>query len=128
MAGGKRNCVSTILTDDREAALHVGYAATDWIEAPSFERYRDALRHWTVRLMVRDGKWIGAVFTNGPEFHVSVLKAYRGTWATRSMLKQVIPEPVAMTRVTPGFAHVAGLLERLGFERRPDGAYVKEPA
>ena len=120
--------MTTVLTDDREAGLRIGYAATDWTEKPSFERYRDALKDWTVRLMVRDGNPIGAVYTRGTEFHVSVLKPWRGTWATRSMLKQIMPEPVAMTRITPGFGHVAGLLERLGFERRSDGAYVKETA
>jgi len=120
--------MATVLTNDREAALRVGYAATDWICAPSFEHFSDALNDWTIRLMVRDGEPIGAVFTIGPEFHVSVLKPYRGTWATRTMLKQVIPEPVAVTRVAPGHAHVDGLLKRLGFERRADGAYVKETA
>lgn len=120
--------MSTTLTDDREGALRIGYAATDWTESVAFDRYRDALKDWTVRLMVRDGVPIGAVYTRGPEFHVSVIKAYRGTWATRSMLKQVIPEPIAMTRVMPGFGHVASLLNRLGFECRADGAYVKESA
>jgi hypothetical protein len=109
----------------REEALKVGYLATDWNAAPPYRLYADALEDWTVRLMTKDGETIGAVYTNGPEFHVSVLPGFRGRWATRGILKEIIPRPVAVTRVAQGHERIGGILERLGFERR-DGFYVRE--
>jgi len=109
----------------REEALKVGYLATDWNAAPPYHLYADALSDWSVRLMTKGESPIGVVYTNGPEFHVSVLPAYRGRWATRGILREIIPQPVAVTRVSGGHEHVGGILERLGFERR-DGLYVRE--
>lgn len=117
----------TLLPPDerREEALKVGFLATDWNVKPPYQLYADALSDWTVRLMTKGGVTIGAVYTNGPEFHVSVLPAYRGRWATRGLLKEIIPRPVAVTRVAQGHERIGGILERLGFERR-DGFYVRE--
>lgn len=117
----------TLLPPDerRDEALRVGFLATDWNAPPSYRLYVDALSDWTVRLMLKSGEPIGVVYTNGPEFHVSVLPAYRGRWATRGLLKEVIPQPVAVTRVSDGHERIGGILERLGFERR-DGFYVRE--
>ena len=123
----RRGWVNLIrLLPDRETALRIGYEATDWNEKPSYERYVDALAAWTVRLMDRGGEPIGAVYTHGQEFHVSVLPAWRGRWATRGVLKQIIAEPVSMTRVSPGFAHVGPMLGRIGFEDRGSGVFVRE--
>ena len=105
------------LEDRRIEALQIGYDATDWNALIGFADYADAMDDWDIRLMVRDGQPIGAVYTRGPEFHLSVMPEWRGRWATRGMLKQVIPEPLAITRVSPGFAHVGVMLERLGFDR-----------
>ena len=113
------------LASDRETALRVGYDATDWVRKPPYGDYEDALTEWDIRLMEASGEPIGAVYTNGPEFHVSVVPEWRGKWATRSTLKAIIPEPDAMTRVTPGFDHVGGYLERLGFEHRGGGIFVR---
>ena len=117
----------TLLPPDerRDEALRVGYVATDWNAAPPYGIYEDALSDWTVRLMTKDGEPIGAVYTRGPEFHVSVLPGFRGRWATRGILKEIIPRPVAVTQVAYGHDHIGGILERLGFERR-DGLYVRE--
>lgn len=113
------------LSDNRETALRVGYEATDWVRKPAYSDYEDILGDWSVRLMEADGEPIGAVYTHGPEFHVSVVPGWRGRWATRGTLKEIIPEPDAMTRVTPGFDHVGGYLERLGFEHRGSGIFVR---
>ena len=112
--------------DDRETALQVGYEATDWTEKPDFDRYVAALEGWTVRLMVRGNEPVGTAYTQGAEFHVSIRPEWRGLWATRSVLKALIQRPLSITRVTPGHEHVNGLLERLGFEHRGDGLFVKE--
>ena len=113
-------------TDDRQGALTVGYAATDWTRKPSFEEYTDALSDWTVQAMVNGRAVIGALYTKGPEFHVSVLPYMRGRWATRGVLNAIIQKPLSITRVTPGHERVYGLLERLGFEHRGEGLFVKE--
>lgn len=113
-------------TDDRQAALRIGYDATDWTEKPSFERYENALADWTVRLMEHKGEPVGALYTKGYEFHVSIVPEWRGRWATRSTLKAMIQTPVSITRVTPGHERVHGFLKRLGFEHRGNGLFVKE--
>ncbi|NQY98624.1 MAG: hypothetical protein HRT82_15840 [Henriciella sp.] len=116
------------LLDDpgaRQTALRVGYRATDWNERPDYGAYTEALSAWSVRLLADKKEPVGAVYTLGSEFHVSVLPEWRGRWATRGLLKKIIPEPEAVTRVTPGHEHVGGLLERLGFEAQGDGIYTK---
>ena len=114
------------LEDHRSTALQVGYMATDWNEPPRFDQYAASLESWNVRLMMRGPEPIGAVYTKGPEFHVSVLPEWRGRWATRSMLRTLIAEPVSITRVSPGFEHVAGLLLRLGFKDHGGGLFVRD--
>ena len=118
--------MTTHLVPNRTLGLRVGYVATDWSERPSFDAYDEALKDWEVKVLARDGIAIGAAFTNGPEFHVSVLPEWRGKWATRGILKELIAEPVSVTRVTPGHDRVNGLLERLGFEHRGSGLFVRD--
>lgn len=118
--------MATHLVPNRTLGLRVGYVATDWNEKPSFKSYDDALSDWEVKVLARDGLAIGAAFTKGPEFHVSVLPEWRGKWATRGILKELIAEPVSVTRVTPGHDRVNGLLERLGFEHRGSGLFVRD--
>ena len=101
----------------RAEALKIGYEATDWLKVPGFEEYTEFMDEWTVELLVRNGEPIGAIYTRGPEFHISTLPEWRGRWATRSILKRIIPRPLAITLVTPGFEHVGNYLVRLGFER-----------
>lgn len=109
----------------RELALRVGYKATDWTHRPSYRDYVSGLKAWTVRLLARKSEPIGAVYTKGPEFHVSVLHEWRGRWATRGILKKIIPQPFAMTRVSPGHEHVGDLLKRIGFVQAERGVYIK---
>jgi hypothetical protein len=118
--------MATSLVPNREIALRVGYVATDWTEKPPYQQYADALTEWEIQVIARDGMAIGAAFTKGPEFHVSVLPEWRGKWATRGILKELIAEPVSVTRVTPGHDRVNGLLERLGFEHLGSGLFVRD--
>jgi len=113
------------LSDNREAALRVGYEATDWTEWPSYEAYIAAMADWDVRLIDKDGEAIGAVYTRGPEFHISVLPEWRGKWMTRRILKEIIPDPVAVTQVQVGHEDVSDMLKRLGFEKRSE-TYVRQ--
>jgi hypothetical protein len=116
--------VPTIITDDRAAALRVGYEATDWSAAISFDDYERALGDWTVQALQRDGETIGAVFTKGDEIHVSVRPDWRRRWATKGLLRVLLAKPVC-TRVTPGHEYMNGILKRLGFNEQPDGLLVK---
>ena len=80
----------------RAEALKIGYEATDWLKVPGFEEYTEFMDEWTVELLVRNGEPIGAIYTRGPEFHISILPEWRGRWATRSILKRIIPRPLAI--------------------------------
>lgn len=117
----------TLLPPDerRDEALRVGFVATDWAEWPSFETYHAAMSDWTVQMVAKDGHPIGAVYRRGPEFHISILPEWRGKWMTRSILKEIIPEPVAITQVVVGHEDVADMLKRLGFQKRSE-TYVRQ--
>lgn len=109
----------------RDEALRVGFLATDWAEWPSFETYHEAMSDWTVQMVAKDGHPIGAVYRRGPEFHISILPEWRGKWMTRNILKEIIPEPVAITQVVVGHDDVADMLKRLGFQKRSE-TYVRQ--
>jgi len=112
------------LSDNRNLALSVGHTATDWTSWPSYQDYVLAMIEWDVRLIEKDGEPIGAVYTKGPEFHLSVLPEWRGKWMTRGILKEIIPDPLAVTQVVVGHEDVADMLRRLGFEKRSE-TYVR---
>lgn len=116
------------LLDDpgaRQTALRIGYRATDWSNRPSYQEYLASLADWQVKLLKSKNENVGAVYAKGPEFHISVLREWRGRWATRGILKKIIPHPFAVTKVTPGHEQVGGMLSRLGFEHQGDGIYTK---
>lgn len=117
--------MSTILTDDRDTALRVGYVATDWTNALDFQAYEAAMGDWTIRAVVRDGECIGAAYRQGDEIHVSILPQYRKRWATRSILRQLFSGNRVTTRVVPGHDYMYDILARLGFVQMPDGLFVK---
>jgi hypothetical protein len=113
MGGG----VTTKLTDDRETALRVGYAATDWSTPVSFEQYADALKDWRVQAILRDDEIIGAVFKKDGEVHVSILPPWRRKWATRGIIKQIF-DAADRTTVTSGHEHyMFDILQRLGMSQ-----------
>jgi hypothetical protein len=116
----------TVLTDDRELALRVGYDATDWNTPPSFEGYRQAVEGWIIKAIVRDGECIGALYRKGTEVHASILPQWRRVWATRGLLRQIFDGPVVTTKVSPGHDHMYGILKRLGFRELKDGTLIKE--
>jgi GNAT superfamily N-acetyltransferase len=118
--------VATEIVQNRELALKVGYVSTDWANWPAWEVYDDALTEWEVRLIVRDGMAIGAVYTKGAEIHVSIRPEWRKRWITRGLLREIIPRPVAITRVRSGHEYMFGILERLGFEHRGDALFVRD--
>lgn len=124
-ASGRLATAVIRLAEDRETALRVGYDATDWTEWPSYEAYKAAMSDWDVRLIDKDGHGIGAAYTKGPEFHISILPEWRGKWMTRRILKEIIPDPVAVTQVQVGHEDVSDMLKRLGFEKRSE-VYVRQ--
>ena len=117
----------TLLPPDerREEALKVGFLATDWTEWPSYETYQAAMSDWSVRLLTKGEQPIGAVYHRGAEFHISVLPEWRGKWMTRGILKEIIPEPMAVTQVIAGHDDVADMLKRLGFHKHSE-TYVRQ--
>ncbi len=109
--------MTTKLENNRELALQVGYAATDWSTPIPFEQYADALNDWHVQAIVRDDEPIGAVFKKDGEVHVSVVKPWRRKWVTRGILKQIF-ESANHTTVTSGHEHyMFDILQRLGMSQ-----------
>jgi hypothetical protein len=118
--------MSTILVDDREAALRVGYEATDWNQPISFENYTKSLDQWTIKAIVRDGECIGAWFKKNDEVHVSVLLKWRGIWLTKKLLQTILDGRKVTTQVSQGHDYMNGILFRLGFKQDRNGTLVKE--
>lgn len=110
---------------DRETALRVGYAATDWTRPISYDDYERFSSDWIVRPIVNDDKCIGAAYFKDGEVHVSILPEWRKRWVNRKLLNDLLGAPDAMTRVTPGHEFMYGILYRLGFVLREDGMMVK---
>lgn len=113
--------MTTKLIDDRETALKIGYAATNWQHPMSYEQHVDIAKDWDVKLIERDGQPIGAMFAKDGEVHCSILPNWRRKWLTKGLLKQIIDRPRFHTRVDDGHDYMYGILERLGMTRRPDG-------
>lgn len=112
--------MTTEIVDDRGLALTVGYWATDWSTPISYEDYAAIAKNWQLSVLVRDGEPIGTVFRKDGETHVSILPHWRKRWATRGLLKQIMDD-TRFTRVDVGHDFMYGILERLGFQREPDG-------
>lgn len=109
--------MSTILTDNRDKALQVGYAATDWSVPVEYDTYLAVMRDWGVQAVERDGECIGAVYKKDGEVHVSILKDWRKKWVTKGMLRQIFSPDVKFTVVTPGHEHMFEILTRLGMKK-----------
>jgi len=80
----------TILTDNRDIALEVGYKATDWSSPITFEDYLQSMSDWNVQGIERDGDCIGAVYKKDGEVHVSVLKDWRKRWMTKGLVRSIL--------------------------------------
>jgi hypothetical protein len=113
--------MTTRLTDNREAALKIGYLTANWTQPTSYEQHVDIAKDWVVKLIERDGQPIGAVFSRDGEVHCSILPEWRRKWLTKGLLRQIIETPNFFTRVDDGHDYMYGILERLGMTRRPDG-------
>ena len=116
----------TQLLDDRDAALRVGYEATDWSTPMSFENYCAAVKDWTISAIKRDGDIIGAVYKKDDELHISVLPEWRKKWLTKSLWKNFFQSGRVTTKVTPGHDYMYDVLKRLGFKESVSGMLVKE--
>lgn len=114
------------VVEGREAALRIGYDATEWATPVTFEAYKEGVRDWDVKLVVRNEQPCGAMFSRGDEIHFSILPKWRRKWLTRQFLCDLFKGRRIVTRVTPGFDNITEQLQRLGFEMRPDGLLVKE--
>lgn len=117
--------MATRLVDDRDTALKIGFQATDWSIPISYADYTDVLQTWEVKAIVRNDTCIGAAYFKDGEFHVSILPEWRRRWTTRGVLAELFAHENAHTRVMPGHEYVYGILDRLGFKARDDGALVK---
>jgi hypothetical protein len=118
--------MTTHITDDRQAALRVGYEATDWHVPMEEATFRMCMEGWQVQALVRDNETIGAVFRRGDELHLSILPGWRCRWATKGLLRQLFGNTTTRTRVTPGHEYyMHDILRRLGFVQLDSGEFVK---
>ncbi len=117
--------MATRLVEDRDAALKVGFQATDWSIPISYADYTDVLQTWDVKAIVRNDTCVGAAYFKDGEVHVSVLPEWRRRWATRGVLTELFAHENAHTRIMPGHEYMYGIFDRLGFKARDDGALVK---
>lgn len=117
--------MATTLTDDREAALQIGYKATDWQNNFSFDDYKKTLSDWNVKGICRNDEIIGAAYFKDGEVHVSVLPEWRRRWATRGLLKQLFADKNSFTRIMPGHEYMYDIFTRLGFVTGSDGKVIK---
>lgn len=117
--------MTTRLTNNRAVALRVGFEATDWHVATSYDDYVKAAADWCVRAIERDGMVIGAIYSKDGETHVSVLPEFRRRWLTKGLLKNIM-DGMTVTRVTPGHDFMYAILDRLGFVPQADGTLTRE--
>lgn len=106
----------TILTDNRDIALEVGYKATDWSSPIAFEDYLQSMSDWSVQAIERDGDCIGAVYKKDGEVHVSILNDWRKRWMTKGLIRSILGPDVTCTEVVPGHEYMFGILTRLGMK------------
>jgi hypothetical protein len=117
--------MTTDIVDDRDRALEIGYKATDWPDPIDYSEYLGIAASWQVELVVRDGEPIGAVFRKDGETHVSILPEWRRKWLSPGLLKKLLAG-TRLTSVEKGHEFMYGILERLGFQRQPDGTLTRE--
>jgi hypothetical protein len=117
--------MTTRVVENRDLALKIGYAATDWNYPITFDEHASRAEGWEVRLIERDGNPIGAIFEKDGEVHCSILPEWRRRWLTKSLLGQITNTPKFHTRVDDGHDYMYGILERLGMTRGPDGVVRK---
>jgi hypothetical protein len=116
----------TRIEDNRELALRVGYAATDWTYPITYEAYLWVMREWAVQAVVRDDECIGAVYRKGDELHVSILPQWRGKWATKGLLRTLFNAQRITTKVAAVHGYMSKILARVGFVDAGNGEFVKE--
>jgi hypothetical protein len=117
--------MTTRVVENRDLALKIGYAATDWNYPITFDEHASRAEGWEVRLIERDGNPIGAIFEKDGEVHCSILPEWRRRWLTKGLLRQIVGGPAFHTRVDDGHDYMYGILERLGMTRGPDGVVRK---
>jgi hypothetical protein len=117
--------MTTRLINNREAALQIGFDATDWHIPMDYDAYLSITADWDVQAIVRDDKIIGAAYSKNGETHVSILPEWRKRWLTKGLLKKITAD-MTHTRVTPGHEFMYNILNRLGFILQPDGILTRE--
>ena len=115
----------TLLVDDRETGLEIGYVATDWSSPVGYEEYKAALKDWTVKTIVRGNEPIGAAYFKDGEVHVSVLPDWRKKWATKGILAQLFAADGAFSRIAPGHEYMFDIFRRLGFNVYDNGVVAR---
>ena len=118
--------MTTLIVDDREMGLKVGFEATDWSQPVAFDDYAYALKDWIIKTLVRDEVPIGAFFQKGDEIHFSIKPDWRKKWFTKKIKSEIFDSKRVTTKVTVGHEYMIPVLEKRGFKDDGTGLMIKE--
>ncbi len=117
--------MTTEIADNRDLALKIGYAATDWLDYISYEDYARIASDWDMAVLMRDNIPIGAIFRKNGETHVSIVPEWRKRWLTKGLLKELL-SGTKFTKIAAGHDFMYNVLGRLGFVPQADGTVARE--
>jgi len=120
--------VTTTLTDNREAALKVGFDAVKWPDGLSYDAYQAAFAPWEVKAIERDGECIGAAYTKDCELHIAIDRKWQKRWCSRGILKQLFDMPKVIARPIEREDIMYSYLTSLGFKDQGNKTLVLERA
>lgn len=118
--------MTTLLVDDRETGIRLGYEATDWMTPVAYDTYAAAMKDWIIRTIERDGEPIGVLYEQGDELHLSIKPQWRKNWLTPRLKRELFDRKRVTTRVMAGHEFVLPILTRLGFKDDGTGLLIKE--
>lgn len=75
-----------------------------------------ACERWQMVAIVSGSEVIGALFVRDGVIHIGIVPAWRGRWASRRLIRQMLGYGTRTT-LLDGEAHCAEFIGRLGFER-----------
>lgn len=102
----------------RTDAIEAGWQAYSQRCPQWRDAYIKACAAWLVVAVVADDEVIGALFERNGEIHLGIVPAWRGRWASRRLIRQML---CYGTRTTMLNGEDTGFIERIGFEKRGNG-------
>jgi ribosomal protein S18 acetylase RimI-like enzyme len=94
----------------RESAIRAGWQAyAERLPEGAEPAYLKACEGWDVLAVQDDDKTVGALFAKGGIVHIGIVPEYRGRWASRRLIREILKHG---TRTEFGPSDDAEFLER----------------